>query len=71
MAPAISERVELANFCRSKDWSKAIRVLDSLIAKSCTVQDIWSFSILASLLFDSLSFDFRQSFERTCGLIQA
>ncbi|XP_038883616.1 suppressor of RPS4-RLD 1 [Benincasa hispida] len=40
MAPAISERVELANFCRSKDWSKAIRVLDSLIAKSCTVQDI-------------------------------
>ncbi|XP_023517940.1 suppressor of RPS4-RLD 1 [Cucurbita pepo subsp. pepo] len=40
MAPAISERVELAKFCRSKDWSKAIRVLDSLITKSCTVQDI-------------------------------
>ncbi|KAJ4848829.1 Suppressor of RPS4-RLD 1 [Turnera subulata] len=37
---AISERVELAKFCASRDWSKAIRVLDSLVAQSAAVQDI-------------------------------
>ncbi|XP_021629242.1 suppressor of RPS4-RLD 1 isoform X3 [Manihot esculenta] len=40
MASEISERVELAKLCGSRDWSKAIRVLDSLLAKSCTIQDI-------------------------------
>ncbi|KAF7809893.1 suppressor of RPS4-RLD 1 [Senna tora] len=40
MAPAISERVQLARLCTSKDWSKAIRILDSLISKSCVIQDI-------------------------------
>ncbi|MED6182934.1 Suppressor of RPS4-RLD 1 [Stylosanthes scabra] len=40
MAPALSERVELARFCASKDWSKAIRILDSLISRSPAIQDI-------------------------------
>lgn len=41
MAPAAtSERVELTRFCASKDWSKAIRVLDSLISRSASIQDI-------------------------------
>ncbi|CAK7337777.1 unnamed protein product [Dovyalis caffra] len=40
MASAISERVELAKLCSSRDWSKAIRVLDSLLAQSCAIQDI-------------------------------
>ncbi|KAF3438823.1 hypothetical protein FNV43_RR17098 [Rhamnella rubrinervis] len=40
MASAISERVELARLCTSRDWSKAIRVLDSLLSKSCAIQDI-------------------------------
>ncbi|XVF17569.1 hypothetical protein REPUB_Repub10bG0134700 [Reevesia pubescens] len=37
---AISERVELAKLCRSRNWSKAIRVLDSLLNQSCAIQDI-------------------------------
>ncbi|KAL7231710.1 hypothetical protein ACSBR2_009860 [Camellia fascicularis] len=37
---AISERVQLAKLCCSRDWSKAIRVLDSLLSQSCTIQDI-------------------------------
>ncbi|XVF59323.1 hypothetical protein PTKIN_Ptkin07bG0266600 [Pterospermum kingtungense] len=40
MNSAISERVELAKLCSSSDWSKAIRVLDSLITQSCAIQDI-------------------------------
>ncbi|KAI4327386.1 hypothetical protein L6164_019855 [Bauhinia variegata] len=40
MAPAISERVELARLCSSKDWSKAIRILDSLVSQSGAIQDI-------------------------------
>ncbi|CAN1324635.1 Suppressor of RPS4-RLD 1 [Linum perenne] len=40
MASAISERVELAKLCSSRDWSKAIRVLDSLLSQSSSVQDI-------------------------------
>ncbi|WCJ31344.1 Tetratricopeptide repeat (TPR)-like superfamily protein [Euphorbia peplus] len=40
MTAAISERVELAKLCGCRDWSKAIRVLDSLLAQSCTIQDI-------------------------------
>ena len=42
MNSAISERVELAKHCSSRDWSKAIRVLDSLLAQSYAIQDIWS-----------------------------
>ncbi|KAL2333468.1 hypothetical protein Fmac_014681 [Flemingia macrophylla] len=38
--PATSERVELARLCASKDWSKAIRILDSLISRSAAIQDI-------------------------------
>uniref|UniRef100_A0A6N2M7E0 Suppressor of RPS4-RLD 1 n=1 Tax=Salix viminalis TaxID=40686 RepID=A0A6N2M7E0_SALVM len=34
MPSAISERVELAKFCSCRDWSKAIRVLDSLLVQS-------------------------------------
>ncbi|OMO56531.1 Tetratricopeptide TPR-1 [Corchorus capsularis] len=40
MSSAISERVELAKLCSSRNWSKAIRVLDSLLAQSCAIQDI-------------------------------
>ncbi|KFK30365.1 hypothetical protein AALP_AA7G251800 [Arabis alpina] len=36
----ISERVELAKHCSSRNWSKAIRVLDSLLAKQCSILDI-------------------------------
>ncbi|CAH8345100.1 unnamed protein product [Eruca vesicaria subsp. sativa] len=37
---AASERVELAKLCSSRNWSKAIRVLDSLLAKHCSILDI-------------------------------
>ncbi|KAF7828654.1 suppressor of RPS4-RLD 1-like isoform X1 [Senna tora] len=40
MAPATSERVELARLCSSKEWSKAIRILDSLVSESGAIQDI-------------------------------
>eukprot|EP00261_Vitis_vinifera_P021485 XP_010652744.1 PREDICTED: suppressor of RPS4-RLD 1 isoform X3 [Vitis vinifera] len=40
MESAISERQELAKLCSCRDWSKAIRVLDSLLAQSCVIQDI-------------------------------
>ncbi|VVB09911.1 unnamed protein product [Arabis nemorensis] len=40
MATATSERVELAKHCSSRNWSKAIRVLDSLLAKQCSILDI-------------------------------
>ncbi|KAL1824253.1 hypothetical protein ACET3Z_011031 [Daucus carota] len=36
----MAERLELAKLCSSRDWSKAIRVLDSLLSKSCLIQDI-------------------------------
>ncbi|KAF8070832.1 hypothetical protein N665_1130s0009 [Sinapis alba] len=39
-AAAASERVELAKHCSSRNWSKAIRVLDSLLAKDCSILDI-------------------------------
>ncbi|GMH24057.1 hypothetical protein Nepgr_025900 [Nepenthes gracilis] len=40
MGSTISERVELAKLCSSRNWSKAIRVLDSLLSRSCTIQDL-------------------------------
>ncbi|XP_027078399.1 suppressor of RPS4-RLD 1 [Coffea eugenioides] len=40
MASTVSERIELAKLCTSKDWSKAIRILDNLLAQSCAIQDI-------------------------------
>ncbi|GAV58758.1 TPR_1 domain-containing protein/TPR_11 domain-containing protein [Cephalotus follicularis] len=40
MDSAISKRVELAKHCSSRDWSKAIRVLDTLLAQSPAIQDI-------------------------------
>ncbi|XP_042064943.1 suppressor of RPS4-RLD 1-like [Salvia splendens] len=40
MAPAVADRIELAKLCSSKDWSKAIRILDSLLAQSCAIQDL-------------------------------
>ncbi|KAL9273423.1 Suppressor of RPS4-RLD 1-like protein [Drosera capensis] len=39
-AAAVSDRAELARLCCSGNWSKAIRVLHSLISTSCTVQDL-------------------------------
>ncbi|XP_062101861.1 suppressor of RPS4-RLD 1 [Humulus lupulus] len=36
----MSERMELAKLCSSRDWSKAIRVLDSLLSQSCAIQDL-------------------------------
>ncbi|KAJ3669831.1 hypothetical protein LUZ60_010155 [Juncus effusus] len=35
-----TERAELAKLCRSRNWSKAIRVLDKLLAESCSIQDV-------------------------------
>ncbi|KAH6838164.1 Tetratricopeptide repeat superfamily protein [Perilla frutescens var. hirtella] len=40
MASAMAERIELAKLCSSKDWSKAIRVLDSLLSQFCAIQDL-------------------------------
>ncbi|CAA0841016.1 Suppressor of RPS4-RLD 1 [Striga hermonthica] len=40
MASAAAERIELAKLCCSKDWSKAIRLLDSLLSQSCDIQDL-------------------------------
>ncbi|PRQ54581.1 putative tetratricopeptide-like helical domain-containing protein [Rosa chinensis] len=37
---AISERVELAKIYSSRNWSKAIRVLDSLLNQSSSIQGI-------------------------------
>lgn len=66
MAPAaISERVELARLCSSKDWSKAIRILDSLITQSSAIQDIWfvsHFSYIFLFKFLSESWSHRSSF---------
>ncbi|KAL0926810.1 hypothetical protein M5K25_003061 [Dendrobium thyrsiflorum] len=39
MAPA-SERLELVKLCSSRNWSKAIRVLDSLLSRSCSILDL-------------------------------
>ncbi|CAA6657494.1 unnamed protein product [Spirodela intermedia] len=35
-----NERRELAKLCSAKDWSKAIRILDNILAESCSIQDI-------------------------------
>ncbi|KAL8193688.1 hypothetical protein R6Q57_026380 [Mikania cordata] len=40
MASPVTQRAQLAKFCTSRDWSKAIRVLDSLLSQSCVIQDI-------------------------------
>ncbi|XP_020091961.1 suppressor of RPS4-RLD 1 isoform X2 [Ananas comosus] len=37
---ASPDRAELAKICGSRNWSKAIRVLDALLAQSCSIQDI-------------------------------
>ncbi|RYQ80817.1 hypothetical protein Ahy_Scaffold1g106965 isoform H [Arachis hypogaea] len=39
---ATSQRTELAKHCSSKDWSKAIRILDSLVSQNASIQDIWN-----------------------------
>ncbi|KAK6151247.1 hypothetical protein DH2020_016179 [Rehmannia glutinosa] len=50
MASAVKERIELAKLCSSKDWSKAIRVLDTLLSQSCAIQDLWQSSFCYSQL---------------------
>ncbi|KAH9663843.1 Suppressor of RPS4-RLD 1 [Citrus sinensis] len=40
MASAITARIELAKLCSLRNWSKAIRILDSLLAQSYEIQDI-------------------------------
>nr|XP_007156747.1 hypothetical protein PHAVU_002G013900g [Phaseolus vulgaris]ESW28741.1 hypothetical protein PHAVU_002G013900g [Phaseolus vulgaris] len=40
MASATSQRAQLARLCSSKDWSKAIRILDSIVSQSGAIQDI-------------------------------
>ncbi|MFS8010859.1 putative tetratricopeptide-like helical domain superfamily [Helianthus anomalus] len=40
MASTLTQRAQLAKFCTSRDWSKAIRILDSLLSQSCVIQDI-------------------------------
>uniref|UniRef100_A0A803KY54 Suppressor of RPS4-RLD 1 n=1 Tax=Chenopodium quinoa TaxID=63459 RepID=A0A803KY54_CHEQI len=46
MASGNSERVELAKLCSSRNWSKAIRILDSLLARSSTIQDLCPVGVL-------------------------
>ncbi|EPS62604.1 hypothetical protein M569_12184, partial [Genlisea aurea] len=40
MSTEVAERKELARLCSSKDWSRAIRVLDSLLSHSSAIQDL-------------------------------
>ncbi|XP_043715068.1 suppressor of RPS4-RLD 1 isoform X2 [Telopea speciosissima] len=40
MGSTVSERVELAKLCSSRNWSKAIRILDSLLSQSCAIEDL-------------------------------
>ncbi|KAL8160725.1 hypothetical protein V2J09_002262 [Rumex salicifolius] len=40
MASPIAERAELARLCSSRNWSKAIRVLDSILTRFCSIQDL-------------------------------
>ncbi|KAM3363429.1 suppressor of RPS4-RLD 1 [Capsicum galapagoense] len=40
MTSKVTDRIELAKLCSSKEWSKAIRILDSLLAQTCVIQDI-------------------------------
>lgn len=40
MASKGTERIELVKLCSNKEWSKAIRILDSLLAQTCVIQDI-------------------------------
>ncbi|XP_060193815.1 suppressor of RPS4-RLD 1 [Lycium barbarum] len=40
MESKVTERIELAKLCSSKEWSKAIRILDSLLSQTCVIQDI-------------------------------
>ncbi|XP_051126901.1 suppressor of RPS4-RLD 1 [Andrographis paniculata] len=40
MTSGVAERIQLAKLCSSKDWSKAIRVLDSLLSQSWSIQDL-------------------------------
>ncbi|KAG9440274.1 hypothetical protein H6P81_020439 [Aristolochia fimbriata] len=40
MVSTVPDRQDLARLCASRDWSKAIRILDSLLSRSCSVQDI-------------------------------
>jgi len=46
MASASSQRAQLAKLCSSKEWSKAIRILDSIVSQSGAIQDIWCVLIL-------------------------
>ena len=54
MASTNSERVELAKLCCSRNWSKAIRILDSLLSRSSTIQDLWFHSFSSSLFVLSI-----------------
>jgi uncharacterized membrane-anchored protein len=37
-----SERAELARLCSARNWSKAIRLLDSVLARSpASIHDLW------------------------------
>ncbi|KAF9619660.1 hypothetical protein IFM89_007981 [Coptis chinensis] len=45
----VSERIELAKLCSSRNWSKAIRVLDSLLSRCSITQDICPGSALSCL----------------------
>ncbi|KAG9160326.1 hypothetical protein Leryth_022656 [Lithospermum erythrorhizon] len=40
MESTIASRIQLAKLCSSKDWSKAIRLLDDLLANSYVIQDL-------------------------------
>ena len=63
MASTVSERIELAKLCTSKDWSKAIRILDNLLAQSCAIQDIWSVPVYQTPYMQLLTSSFCTMFQ--------
>lgn len=68
-----SERVELAKLCSSRNWSKAIRILDSLLARSSTIQDICNRAFCYSQLelHKHVIKDCNRAIELDPGLLQA
>ncbi|KAM0951454.1 putative tetratricopeptide repeat protein SRFR1 [Dioscorea sansibarensis] len=74
MAPtAAGEREELVRLCSSKNWSKAIRVLDSLLARSSSIQDLCNRAFCYSRLelHKHVIKDCDKALQIDSGLIQA
>lgn len=63
MASKVTDRIELAKLCSSKEWSKAIRILDSLLAQTCVIQDIWSVTFFTVPSFSLFVYRFLDIYE--------